>query len=119
MLEHKDAHKCTWGALNRRLMIRFCIVSSDLRPHVLHTQTYTGELRGEEEFSTNYNLVMSWVRGWGRLRIDLEIQKSSVGELGTSRAGPDLQLTPPTELPSHSWGALNPRGLCPKLQLLY
>ena len=55
MVEHKDAHKCTWyqSTLGRRSMIDFVIMSSDLRLYVL-------------EFSTDHNLVVSWVMGWGK-----------------------------------------------------
>ena len=55
MVEHKDAHKCTWyqSTLGRRSMIDFVIMSSDLRLYVL-------------EFSTYHHVVVSWVRGWGK-----------------------------------------------------
>ncbi len=44
-----------------RSMIDFVVVSSDLRPYVLDTRVRRGA-----ELSTDYHLVVSWIRWWGR-----------------------------------------------------
>ena len=66
MFEHKDAHKCTWyqSTLDRRSMIDFVIISSDLRPYVLDTRVKRGA-----ELSTDHHLVVSWVE-WREKPLD-------------------------------------------------
>ncbi len=55
--------KCTWyqTSFSQRSMIDFLVMSSDLWPYVLDTQSKRGA-----ELSTDY-LVVSWIRWWGRL----------------------------------------------------
>ncbi|TWW71611.1 hypothetical protein D4764_16G0001080 [Takifugu flavidus] len=48
------------GALGS--MIDYVVVSSDLRPHVLDTRVKKGA-----ELSTDHQLVVSWLRWWGRM----------------------------------------------------
>ncbi|TWW71208.1 hypothetical protein D4764_17G0006910 [Takifugu flavidus] len=48
-------------ALGCRSMIDFVVVSSDLWPHVLDTWVKRGA-----ELSTDHQLVVSWLRWWGR-----------------------------------------------------
>uniref|UniRef100_A0A8C6M635 Reverse transcriptase domain-containing protein n=1 Tax=Nothobranchius furzeri TaxID=105023 RepID=A0A8C6M635_NOTFU len=64
MFEHKDAHQYTWyqGSLDRRLIIDFVIVSSDLWPYVLDTRVKRGT-----ELSTDHHLVVSWIRWQGKM----------------------------------------------------
>ncbi|KAI3353788.1 hypothetical protein L3Q82_005012 [Scortum barcoo] len=67
MFEHKGVHQCTWhqDTLGRRSMIDFVVVSSDLRPYVLDTRVKRGA-----ELSTDHHLVVSWIPGWQRRKLD-------------------------------------------------
>ncbi|KAI3355863.1 hypothetical protein L3Q82_004416 [Scortum barcoo] len=68
MFKHKGVHQCTWhqDTLGRRSMIDFVVVSSDLRPYVLDTRVKRGA-----ELSTDHHLVVSWIHGWQRRKLDL------------------------------------------------
>ena len=57
---------CTWhqDTLGHSSMIDFVVVSSDLRPHVLDTRAKRGV-----ELSSDHNLVVSWLRWWGRMPV--------------------------------------------------
>lgn len=50
MSEYREVHKCTW------------YLSSDMWPYALDTQVRRGT-----ELSTDQNLVVIWIRWWGRL----------------------------------------------------
>lgn len=63
VFQHKVLHQRTWheDGLSQRSMIDFGIVSSDLRPFLLDTWVRRGA-----ELSTDYHLMVSWIRWQGR-----------------------------------------------------
>lgn len=64
MVEHKDAHMCTWyhRSLGLGSMTIFVVISPDLKPYVLDTRVNRGA-----GLSTDLYLVVSWIRWRGKL----------------------------------------------------
>ncbi|KAK7880575.1 hypothetical protein WMY93_032787 [Mugilogobius chulae] len=98
MFQHKGVHQCTWhqDTLGMRVMIEFVVVSSELRPRVLNTR-----VKRRAELSTDYHLVMSWIR-WQRRKPDRLGRAKRIMRVCWERlvvlCQPGLQLTPPEEL---------------------
>jgi len=83
-------------------MTDFVIVSSDLRPYVLDTWVKRGG-----ELSTDYHLVVSWIR-WRGSRLDRPGKPKRVVRVNWERLGGPcpggLQLPRPDELLTHPEG---------------
>ncbi|KAK3535249.1 hypothetical protein QTP70_005957 [Hemibagrus guttatus] len=100
MFKHKGAHQYTWyqDTLGWRSMIDLVVVSSDLRPHVLDTRVKRGA-----ELSTEYHLVVTWIRLRRRMPDRLGRPKHIVRVCWERLADPSVRGV----FNSHLWESFN------------